>query len=533
MLKYLKRGPGFYGYLWRLTGPIALQNLITFSLGLIDTLMVSWLGNTQMAAVTTANVPVFLLISIVFGVQSGLGILVSQYWGKKDMESISRAIGVAAMLGTGITLVLAVVLFLWPVQIMDLLSNKHELSVLGAPYLKLIGFSYVFNMLSSIYVSAMRSAENPGFGMKLFGVSTLLNTGMNYLLIFGKLPTQQELRTFLNVMQEMQELGSRFVRDVVMKASNDNMMNAMQRCVLTLYTYDENPEDISVRNVLRQCLELIAKLPLIAVYSYHAYRHFRKDDTLLIRNPKKELSLAENILLMLRPSGEYTELEAKVLDIALILHAEHGGGNNSTFTTHVVTSSGTDTYSSVAASIGSLKGPRHGGANLKVQNMFADIKAHISDWTNEEEVAAYLKKILNKEAFDHSGLIYGMGHAVYTLSDPREVILKRFAKDLAQEKGMMEEFALYELVERLAGQLIMEQRKLFKNVCANVDFYSGFVYAMLGIPQELFTPIFAIARMPGWSAHRLEELISANKIIRPAYKYVGEHTDFVAVEDRK
>ena len=340
-----------------------------------------------------------------------------------------------------------------------------------------------------------------------------------YLLIFGKLPTQQELRTFLNVMQEMQELGSRFVRDVVMKASNDNMMNAMQRCVLTLYTYDENPEDISVRNVLRQCLELIAKLPLIAVYSYHAYRHFRKDDTLLIRNPKKELSLAENILLMLRPSGEYTELEAKVLDIALILHAEHGGGNNSTFTTHVVTSSGTDTYSSVAASIGSLKGPRHGGANLKVQNMFADIKAHISDWTNEEEVAAYLKKILNKEAFDHSGLIYGMGHAVYTLSDPREVILKRFAKDLAQEKGMMEEFALYELVERLAGQLIMEQRKLFKNVCANVDFYSGFVYAMLGIPQELFTPIFAIARMPGWSAHRLEELISANKIIRPAYKY--------------
>lgn len=353
-----------------------------------------------------------------------------------------------------------------------------------------------------------------------------------YLLIFGKLPTQQELRTFLNMMQEMQELGSRFVRDVVMKASNDNMMNAMQRCVLTLYTYDENPEDISVRNVLRQCLELIAKLPLIAVYSYHAYRHFRKDDTLLIRNPEKELSLAENILLMLRPSGEYTELEAKVLDIALILHAEHGGGNNSTFTTHVVTSSGTDTYSSVAASIGSLKGPRHGGANLKVQNMFADIKAHISDWTNEEEVAAYLKKILNKEAFDHSGLIYGMGHAVYTLSDPREVILKRYAKDLAQEKGMMEEFALYELVERLAGQLIMEQRKLFKNVCANVDFYSGFVYAMLGIPQELFTPIFAIARMPGWSAHRLEELISANKIIRPAYKYVGEHTDFVAVEDR-
>ena len=242
--------------------------------------------------------------------------------------------------------------------------------------------------------------------------------------------------------------------------------------------------------------------------------------------------MAETILLMLRPDGQYTELEAKVLDIALILHAEHGGGNNSTFTTHVVTSSGTDTYSSTAASIGSLKGPRHGGANLKVQNMFADIKTHISDWTNEEEVSAYLQKILNKEAFDHSGLIYGMGHAVYTLSDPREVILKTFAKALAEEKGLTEEFALYELVEQLAGQMIMEHRKLFKNVCANVDFYSGFVYSMLGIPQELFTPIFAIARMPGWSAHRLEELINASKIIRPAYKYVGTHSEFHAIDER-
>lgn len=235
---------------------------------------------------------------------------------------------------------------------------------------------------------------------------------------------------------------------------------------------------------------------------------------------------------MLRPDSKYTELEAKVLDIALMLHAEHGGGNNSTFTTHVVTSSGTDTYSSVAASIGSLKGPRHGGANLKVQNMFTDIKAHIQDWTNEDEVAAYLQKILDKKAFDHSGLIYGMGHAVYTLSDPREVILKKFARKLAEEKGMMEEFALYELVERLAGRLIMEHRKLFKNVCANVDFYSGFVYSMLGIPEELFTPIFAIARMPGWSAHRLEELINTSKIIRPAYKYVGKHTDFQTIEQR-
>ncbi len=353
-----------------------------------------------------------------------------------------------------------------------------------------------------------------------------------YLLLFGKLPDKEELDMFLNVLFELENLKGRFVRDVVMKASNGNIMNSLQRCILTLYTYDSNAEDITPENVLRQCMELIAKIPLIAVYSYHSYRHFRKDEMLFIRNPEKGLSLAENILLMLRPNGIYTELEAKVLDIALILHAEHGGGNNSTFTTHVVTSSGTDTYSSFAASIGSLKGPRHGGANLKVQNMFADIKAHVSDWTDEEEVAEYLKKILNKEAFDGAGLIYGMGHAVYTLSDPREVILKDFARKLAEEKGMMEEFELYELVERLGGQLVMEHRKLFKNVCANVDFYSGFVYAMLDIPEELFTPIFAIARMSGWSAHRLEELMNAEKIIRPAYKYVGKHANFVNMEDR-
>ena len=353
-----------------------------------------------------------------------------------------------------------------------------------------------------------------------------------YLLIFGKLPSKEELSRFLELLSDMEDLGGRFVRDVVMKGTNANIMNAMERCVLALYTYDDNPEDISVENVLRQSLELIAKLPEIAVYSYHAYRHFRKDETLFIRNPQKGLSLAENILLMLRPDGKYTELEAKVLDIALVLHAEHGGGNNSTFTTHVVTSSGTDSYSSTSASIGSLKGPRHGGANLKVQNMFTDLKANVKDWESEEEITAYLQKILNKEAFDHSGLIYGMGHAVYTLSDPREVILKRFAKALAEEKGRMKEFALYELVESLAGKMIKEQRNLQKNVCANVDFYSGFVYSMLGIPQELFTPIFAIARMPGWSAHRLEELTNANKVIRPAYKYVGHHTDFVPFDER-
>ncbi len=353
-----------------------------------------------------------------------------------------------------------------------------------------------------------------------------------YLLLFGRLPSEKDMEMFKGIMAHFETLSGRFVRDVVMKASNADIMNSMQRCILTLYTYDSKPEDTSAENVLRQSIELIAKLPLIAVYSYHSYRHFRKDETLFIRNPQKDLSLAENILLMLRPDSMYTELEAKVLDIALILHAEHGGGNNSTFTTHVVTSSGTDTYSSVAASIGSLKGPRHGGANLKVQDMFEDIKVNVKDWEDEAEVEAYLRKILNKEAFDRSGLIYGMGHAVYTLSDPREVILKKFARELAVEKGMMKEFALYELVERLAGRLVMEQRRLFKNVCANVDFYSGFVYTMLGIPKELFTPIFAIARIPGWSAHRLEEILNANKIIRPAYKYVGKHVDFVPMPKR-
>ena len=328
-----------------------------------------------------------------------------------------------------------------------------------------------------------------------------------YLLLFGRLPSDKDMEIFKNIMENFETLSGRFVRDVVMKASNGDIMNAMQRCILTLYTYDSKPEDISAENVLRQSIEMIAKLPLIAVYSYHSYRHFRRDETLFIRNPQKGLSL--------------------------ILHAEHGGGNNSTFTTHVVTSSGTDTYSSIAASIGSLKGPRHGGANLKVQNMFEDIEANVKDWTDEKEVEAYLRKILNKEAFDHTGLIYGMGHAVYTLSDPREVILKRFARDLAQEKGMMKEFALYELVERLAGRMVMEQRRLFKNVCANVDFYSGFVYTMLGIPKELFTPIFAIARIPGWSAHRLEEILNASKIIRPAYKYVGHHANFVPFEERE
>ncbi|MDO4960404.1 MAG: citrate/2-methylcitrate synthase [Eubacteriales bacterium] len=353
-----------------------------------------------------------------------------------------------------------------------------------------------------------------------------------YLLLFGRLPAKDELDDFLDVMWQLQVLTNRFVRDVVMKASNGNIMNALARCVLTLYTYDGNADDITPENVLRQSLELINKMPMLAVYSYCSYMHFRKNNTLVIRNPKRGLSIAENILLMLRENGEYSDLEAKVLDVALILHADHGGGNNSTFTTHVVTSSGTDTYSSTAASIASLKGPRHGGANLEVQHMFADIKAHIKNWEDEAEIESYLRKMLNKEAYNKSGLIYGMGHAVYTLSDPRERVLKRYAEKLADEKGLQAEFELYDTVEHIAGRLIAEQRNIHKPVCANVDFYSGFVYSMLGIPEELFTPIFAIARMPGWSAHRLEELMNASKIIRPAYKYVGHHVDYLPIETR-
>ncbi|MBR1651223.1 MAG: citrate/2-methylcitrate synthase [Lachnospiraceae bacterium] len=366
-----------------------------------------------------------------------------------------------------------------------------------------------------------------GLGDRRFGFEET-----TYLLIFGKLPTKSQLDEFIRVSREFQNLGARFTRDVVMKASNANIMNALQRCVLTLYTYDNNPDDISAKNVLRQSLQLINKLPLIAVYSYMSYCHFRKDEALVIRNPKPELSVAENILQMLRPDGKFTELEAKVLDVALILHADHGGGNNSTFTTQVVTSSGTDTYSSIAASIGSLKGFRHGGANLKVQNMFADLYKNIKNREDEKEVKAYIQKILDKQVFDKQGLVYGMGHAVYTLSDPREVVLKEYAKKLAEEKGRLDDFNFYERVEKIAGKLIMQQKNVHKEVCANVDFYSGLVYSMMGIPEELYTPIFAIARISGWCAHRLEEILNAGKIVRPAYKYVGTHVPYVPINKR-
>lgn len=356
---------------------------------------------------------------------------------------------------------------------------------------------------------------------------------VTYLLLFGALPTNQQLNQFIGILGGLRELSGHFVRDVIMKAPSSNIMNALEKSIVTLYSYDEKAEDITVANVLRQSLQLIAKLPVMSVFSYQSYMHFKKDDVLIIRNPDPECSTAENILRMLRPDGKYTELEAKVLDVALVLHAEHGGGNNSTFTTHVVTSSGTDTYSTVAASVASLKGPKHGGANLKVKQMFNDIMQNVSDWEDEEELRSYLAKILGKEVFDKAGLIYGVGHAVYTISDPRAVILKRYAKKLSEEKGLVREFELFDRVERIAKELVTKSRNTLKPICANVDFYSGFVYTMLGIPEELFTPIFAIARISGWCAHRLEELVNKGKIIRPAYKYVGHHTDYVDIEDRQ
>ena len=356
---------------------------------------------------------------------------------------------------------------------------------------------------------------------------------ITYLLLFGALPNQQQLESFIDILSQYRELPNKFVRDVIMKAPSMDVMNALQKSVLTLYSYDENPDDISIPNVLKQCLSLIATFPLISVYAYHAYQHYHNDKSLVIRYPDPELSTAENILRILRGDGQFTELEARVLDICLVIHAEHGGGNNSSFTTHVVSSTGTDTYSAIAASLGSLKGPKHGGANLKVENMFEDIKANVRNWGNEKAIREYVEKIINKEAFDRSGLVYGMGHAVYTLSDPRAVILKEYARSLSIEKGREDEFELYEKVEQIASELLTSRKKLHKPICCNVDFYSGFVYSMLGIPKQMFTPIFAISRISGWSAHRIEELVNEGKIIRPAYKYVGHHRDYVNLDDRK
>ena len=353
-----------------------------------------------------------------------------------------------------------------------------------------------------------------------------------YLLLFGKLPDKQQLMDFTELLANQRSLPTNFVRDVIMKAPSKDIMNGLSRSVLTLYSYDHNPDDTSLPNVLRQCLNLISVFPLLSVYGYQAYNHYVKGKSLYIHNPKKDLTTAENILRMLRPDKKYTHLEAKILDIALILHMEHGGGNNSTFTTHVVSSSGTDTYSAIAAALGSLKGPKHGGANIKVVSMFNDMKKEVKDWTDEDEVRVYLRKLLHKKAFDRKGLIYGMGHAIYSVSDPRAEVFKTYVETLAREKGRMKDYALYSMVERLAPEVIAEERRIYKGVSANVDFYSGFVYSMLDLPLELYTPMFAVARIVGWSAHRMEELINADKIIRPAYKNVLAPSVYVPLAER-
>jgi len=352
-----------------------------------------------------------------------------------------------------------------------------------------------------------------------------------YLLLFGQLPDRARLEAFTGQLSYYRSLPNNFVRDVVLKAPSRDMMNSLARSVLTLASYDDRADDISLPNVTRQCLQLIAVFPLLAVYGYQAYA-YKEGNSLFIHEPRSQLSTAENILHLLRPDSSYSHLEAHILDLCLMLHAEHGGGNNSTFTTHVVTSSGTDTYSAMAAALASLKGPRHGGANIKVIRMFEDMKKSIRDWEDEDEVMRYLTALLEKRAFDQSGLIYGMGHAVYSLSDPRATILRSFVERLSGEKGRTEEYRLYSMVERLASEVISDGRKIYKGVSANVDFYSGFVYHMLDLPLELYTPIFAVARVAGWSAHRIEELINMGKIIRPAYVYVGARQDYLPLESR-
>ena len=352
-----------------------------------------------------------------------------------------------------------------------------------------------------------------------------------YLLLFGALPDEKQLEEFKELLANQRSLPRNFVRDVIMKAPGRDIMNALSRSVLTLYSYDNNPDDISLPNVLRQCLNLISQFPMLMIYGYHAY-NYRMGEDLFIYAPSPELSTAENILMMLRENKEYTKLEAKILDMALVLHMDHGGGNNSTFTTHVVTSSGTDTYSTIVAAMASLKGPKHGGANVKVTQMFDDMMEKVSDWEDDDEVKAFLAKILRKEAFDGSGLIYGMGHAIYSVSDPRAEVFKGYVEQLAREKGCEKEYALYEKVEHMAPEVIAEKRKIYKGVNANVDFYSGLVYSMLDLPPSLYTPIFAAARIVGWSAHRLEELKNVDKIIRPAYKPLAEYKEYVRMDDR-
>ena len=356
---------------------------------------------------------------------------------------------------------------------------------------------------------------------------------ITYLLLFGKLPTADQLSDFMKLLSDSRVLPKHFVRDVILKAPGKDLMNSLAKAVLTLASYDHDVMNLEIDNVLRQCLKLISLFPLLTVYSYEAYSHYTKGESLIIHNPHPSEPTAEMLLRTLRPDCKFTPLEAKVLDLSLILHAEHGGGNNSTFTTCVVTSSGTDTYSAIAAALCSLKGPKHGGANLRVMGMMKEIKKNVKDWKDDEEIAAYLERIVNKDAYDKSGLIYGIGHAVYSISDPRARVFKGFVEQLAVEKGKQKEYGLYSRIERLAPEVIAKYRRIYKGVSANVDFYSGFVYNMLGLPKELYTPIFATARISGWSAHRIEELMNVKKIIRPAYMSVCEETDYTPMSERE
>ncbi len=400
------------------------------------------------------------------------------------------------------------------------IAEVHSYSIVDAEYVPCEGKLFYRGIDIEEMVDSFK--KNNSFGFE----------ETTYLLLFGLLPSQSDLEGFKKLLNDYRVLPTGFVRDVILKAPSRDVMNSLARSVLTLYSYDANADDTSVENVLRQSLQLIATFPMLALYSYQAFKHYHDFGDLLIRTPNPEYTTAQNILNLLRPDGKFTDLEAKALDLALVIHADHGGGNNSAFTTHVVTSTGTDTYSAIAAALGSLKGPRHGGANIKVVKMIDDIKANVSDWEDEEQITQYLNDVLDKKAFDKSGLIYGVGHAVYSLSDPRAKVFKSFVEKLAEENGKMEEFKLYNKIETLAPQIIMNRRRVFKGVCINVDFYSGFVYKMLGLPPELFTPLFAIARISGWCAHRMEEIINMGKIIRPAYKNVAKHRKYVPMEER-
>lgn len=400
------------------------------------------------------------------------------------------------------------------------IAEVHSYTIRDAEYVPCEGKLFYRGIDIEDIVAGFLKEDRPGF------------EEATYLLLFGELPSRQQLEDFNKLLGSYRSLPTNFVRDVIMKAPSRNMMNSLAKSILTLYSYDANADDIDIPNVLRQSLELIAIFPLLAVYGYQAYSYYHDGQSLMIHTPSPTLSTAENLLLLLRGADNYTKLEAKILDLALMLHADHGGGNNSTFTTRVVTSTGTDTYSAITAAVGSLKGPRHGGANIKVAEMFDDMKQNVTDWDDDDAVTDYLTKLLHKEAFDKAGLIYGVGHAVYSLSDPRARVFKSFVKDLAVEKGREKEYALYDKVERIAPLVIAKERQIYKGISANVDFYSGFVYSMLDLPRELYTPIFAVARISGWCAHRIEELINAGKIIRPAFKNVAKRRAYVPINER-